>query len=234
LYASSPGLQFGTSATGPEYVWSYSSSTDTFSGPVTFYDQPWAYGLTPFLDANGGVIGVPQGILNAQYLPKVSMVTLGVIAQLNATGSLLYGVGYEGSQILLSDTQNGRGLLMLQAQNTPGTIGASLGLATDPTGAKILLALQNGLAYFNLDVVPLAVGTVTPTSAAAGATIQLRGSGFVAQTSVQIGGLPANCTFVDTQTLSCSVPALNPGSAPISLTNPDGQTYSFENAIVVP
>jgi hypothetical protein len=124
---------------------------------------------------------------------------------------------------------------MLQAQNTPGTvIGAYQPLAIDPTGTKILLGLQSGLAYFDLDVVPLAVGTITPVSAAPGATIQMRGSGFVAGTTVKIGGLNAKCSFGDAQTLSCAVPTLGSGSASISLSNPDGQTYSFENALVVP
>jgi hypothetical protein len=44
------------------------------------------------------------------------------MAEMNGTGSLLYGTGYQSNQIVLSDTQNGRGLLMLQAQNTPGAV----------------------------------------------------------------------------------------------------------------
>jgi hypothetical protein len=69
-------------------------------------------------------------------------------------------------------------------------------------------------------------------SAAPGATIQVRG--FVAETTVKIGGLSANCSFVNAETLSCAVPALGAGAASMSLSNPDGQTYSFENALVVP
>jgi hypothetical protein len=235
VYAASSLTQFGVSPSGPEYVWRYSASADAFSGPVIFNDQPWMLGLQPAVDGDGGVIAIPQGILDAQQLPNVNILTAEVIAEINGTGSLLYGVGSEGSQIVLSDTHNGRNLLMLQAQNTPGTvIGGYQPLAIDPTGTKILLGLQSGLAYFDLDVVPLAVGTITPVSAASGATIQVRGSGFVAGTTVKIGGLNAKCSFVDAQTLSCAVPALGSGSASISLSNPDGQTYSFENALVVP
>ena len=235
VYAGSSGTQFGVGPSGPEYVWSYNASTDTFSGPVIFNDQPWMLGLPPVVDGDGGVVGVPQGILDAQRLPKVNIVTTGAIAEMNGTGSLLYGVGFEGSQVVLSDTHNGRNLLMLQAQNTPGTaIGGYEPLAIDATGTQILLGLQNGLAYFDLAVVPLAVGTVAPVSAAAGATIQVRGSGFVAGTTVKIGGLSASCTFVDAETLSCTVPSLGSGAVPMYLSNPDGQTYSFENALVVP
>jgi hypothetical protein len=236
VYAASSGMQFGISPSGPEYVWSYNASADAFSGPVTFNDSPWMVGLQPAIDGNGEVVALPQGTLDAKQLPNVSILTVGTIAELNGTGSLLYGTGYEGNQVVLSDTHNGRNLLMLQAQNAPGgsDIGGYQPLAMDPTGTKILLALQTGLFYFNLDVVPLSVGTITPAGAAPGATIHVRGSGFVAGTTVKIGGHSASCSFVDEQTLSCTVPALGSGSAPISLSNPDGQTYSFENALLIP
>jgi hypothetical protein len=235
VYAASNGTQFGLSPSGPEYVWRYNASADSFSGPVIFHDRPWMLGVLPTVDGDGGMVGLPQGILDAQQLPKVNILSAEVIGAMNGTGSLMYGVGYEGSQIVLSDTHNGRGLLMLQAQNSQGTaIGAYQPLAIDATGTKILLALQSGLAYFDLDIVPLAVGTVTPVSAAPGATIQVRGSGFVAGTTVKIGGVSANCSLVDAETLSCAVPALRSGATSMSLSNPDGQTYSFENALVVP
>jgi hypothetical protein len=124
---------------------------------------------------------------------------------------------------------------MPQAQNTPETVIVGYyPLAIDATGTKILLALQNGLAYFDLDVVPLEVGTVTPVSAAPEATIRVRGTGSVAGTTVKIGGIGANCSFVGAESLSCALPALRSGAASMSLSNPDGQTYSFENALVVP
>jgi len=43
----------------------------------------------------------------------------------------------------------------------------------------------------------------------------------------------AACTMEDDSTLQCVVPNVNAGVAPMSLTNPDGQTYSFENALTV-
>jgi hypothetical protein len=233
VYAGSSGSEFGEQPSGPEYVWSYSAAADAFSGPAIFNDMPWLNAI-PVADGDGGVVGLTQGILDARRLPLVPILAPGAIAQLNSTGSLLYGVGFEGSQIVLSDTHNGRGTLMVQAQNTLGTvIGGYQPLAIDPTGTKILLGLQNGLAYFQLAVVPLAVGTVTPAIATPGGTIQVRGSGFVAGTTVKIGGLSANCSFVDAETLSCVVPALGAGAAPMSLSNPDGQTYWFENAVTV-
>jgi hypothetical protein len=116
---------------------------------------------------------------------------------------------------------------------TRSFVGQARPLAIDPTGTKIVLALQSGVAYFQLSVVPLAVGTVTPIATPSGGTIQLQGSGFVAGTKVKIGGQTASCTEVDSETLSCTVPTLPSGPASIVLSNPDGQSYSFENAFVV-
>jgi hypothetical protein len=43
----------------------------------------------------------------------------------------------------------------------------------------------------------------------------------------------ATGTFVDSQTLQCVVPSANAGLAPMTLSNPDGQTYSIEAAVTV-
>jgi hypothetical protein len=37
--------------------------------------------------------------------------------------------------------------------------------------------------------------------------------------------------MVDDQTLNCVVPNVNAGLAPMTLSNPDGQTYSLEAAV---
>jgi hypothetical protein len=130
--------------------------------------------------------------------------------------------------------------LQLAALNTSGgngtpirIIGVPQPLAIDSSGSKILVALQYGVAYSQLAAVPLALGTVTPATASSGSVIQVRGSGFVAGLTATIGGKAAACSVVDSETLSCTVPNLTAGATAISLTNPDGQTYSFENAIVV-
>ena len=126
------------------------------------------------------------------------------------------------------DTHNGRALLtfVLADEVTPVRP-----LAVDPAGKQILVALRSGgVSYFDLSVVPLSVGTVSPAQASAGTVLTIRGSGFVAGTTVTIGGKPATCTETDSETLSCSVPSLSAGATPMTLANPDGQTYAFENA----
>jgi hypothetical protein len=239
IYAGSSGQQFGEEPSGPEYMWSYNAASDTFTGPVLFQDTPWVGGQVA-VDKDGSVIAFPQGTVDQRLLPLAPIAQPGFDARLNETGSLLYTTGVGSGQISVSDTHNGRWQLMLAAQNanagngpTHFFVGQIRPLATDPAGAKIVIGLQGGLSYFELATVPLAVGTVSPATAAAGATIQLRGSGFVGSTSAKIGGQTVSCTGIDSETLSCTVPTLPSGSTSVALTNPDGQAYLFENAFVV-
>ena len=239
LYAGSSGVEFGVQPSGPEYIWSYNAAFDTFTGPVIVADTPWVSGLAA-IDGDGGIAALAQGTLDQRLLPSVPIVQPGFDARLDDTGSLLYSTGTDGSHIAVSDTRNGRLQLQLAVQNTSSgneppipIIGVPQPLAIDPSGSKILGALQNGVGYFELSVVPLAVGTVSPATASVGGVIQLRGSGFVAGITATIGGKAAICSVVNSETLSCTVPNLVAGATAISLTNPDGQTYSFENALVV-
>jgi hypothetical protein len=239
LYAGSSGQEFGLQPSGPEYIWSYNTASDTFAGPVIVADTPWGSGLAA-VDGDGGITALAQGTLDQRLLPSVPIVQPGFDARLNDTGSLLYSTGTDGSHIAVSDTRNGRLQLQLAVQNTSSgggpsipIIGVPQPLAIDPSGSKILGALQNGVVYFQLAAVPLAVGTVTPAIVSAGGVTQVRGSGFVAGLTATNGGKAAACSVVDSETLSCTVPNLVAGATAISLTNPDGHTYSFENALVV-
>jgi DNA-binding beta-propeller fold protein YncE len=239
LFTGSSGLEFGLEPSGPEYIWNYNAASDTFAGPVIVADTPWVSGLGA-LDGDGGIAALAQGTLDQRLLPSVPVVQPGFDARLNKTGSLLYTTGTDGSHIAVSDTRNGRWQLQLVLQNTSSgngaiipIIGVPQPLSIDPSGSKILVALQNGVGYFQLAVVPLAVGTVTPATVSAGGVIQVRGSGFVAGLTATIGGKPAACSVLDSETLSCTAPNLVAGATAISLTNPDGQSYSFENALVV-
>ena len=239
LYAGSSGQEFGLQPSGPEYIWSYNAASDTFAGPVIVGDTPWVSGLAA-VDGDGGITALAQGTLDQRLLPSVPIVQPGFDARLNDTGSLLYSTGTDGSRIAVSDTRNGRLQVQLAVQNRSSgngppipIIGGPQPLAIDPSGSKILGALQNGVGYFELSVVPLAVGPVSPANASVGGMIQLRGSGFVGGITATIGGKAAICSVVNSETLSCTVPNLVAGATAISLTNPDGQTYSLENALVV-
>ncbi|HEV2222716.1 MAG TPA: IPT/TIG domain-containing protein [Candidatus Acidoferrales bacterium] len=215
---------------GPEYMWRYDDASDAFQGPILVADSPWLAGHGA-ANHDGSVIALGEGTLNQRLLPLVPITqAAGLDSRLNDTGSLLYASNGNSDAVTISDTHNGRLLLLL---NFPASTGPYRPLAIDPTGQQILVATQSGLSYFKLSVVPLAVGTVSPAQGPVGTTIQLKGSGFVPGTKAQIGGQGAACSEVDSETLSCTVPNLAAGEVPITLTNPDGQSYSFEGGFSV-
>jgi len=113
-------------------------------------------------------------------------------------------------------------------------------LATDENGQRIFAitssdgtAQNAALTIVQLAAVPLGIGTIQPAtfSAAGGATLTLRGSGFVNGTAVTIGGKSATVTFKDANTLSIVTPALSSGPQRFTLTNPDGETVSLDAAV---
>ena len=220
----------GNEPPGAEYVWRYSAASDTFTGPVITQDNPWVGAQSAVVNADGSVIGVSSGTVDQQLRPLAPYSgTFGPYAwALNDTGSLAF-CSYDS--ILISDTHNGRALLTFTLSNGMSSIRP---LAIDPSGKHILVALfSGGVSYLELGVVPLSIGTVSPAQASTGTMLTIRGSGFVPGTAVTIGGKQAACASSDSETLSCAVPSVSAGAAPMSLTNPDGQTYSFENAFTV-
>ena len=108
-------------------------------------------------------------------------------------------------------------------------------LAVDENGQRIFALTTSGLTIVQLANVPLAVGTIFPTSVSAsgGATLTIRGSGFQSGAMVSIGGKSAAATFVDINTLTVTTPALSPGPQQLLITNPDGETATLDDALTV-
>lgn len=112
-------------------------------------------------------------------------------------------------------------------------------LATDENGQRLFAITSSdgtpqnaALTIVQLAAVPLGVGTIQPStvSAAGGATLTIRGSGFVSGTTVTLNGKSATATFKDANTLSVTIPSLSPGPQQITVSNPDGETVSLEAA----
>jgi hypothetical protein len=89
------------------------------------------------------------------------------------------------------------------------------------------------LTIVQLAVVPLGIGTITPTSVAAagGATLTIRGSGFQSATTLTINGQSATVNFKDGNTLLVTTPIITPGPQQITLTNPDGESVALDAAL---
>jgi hypothetical protein len=211
------------SYSAPFYLWRYDAASDAFSPPMSF---SYSMGNQVAVNDDGTVLGFGTFTLDRNLLPLVPIPITGLSTLLPGAGALRYSAGDE---VQISDTRSGRVLLSVAA---PGR--ANFGaFAVDPSGQKILACTASSLNYYQLAVVPLAVATVTPETAAPGASLTVRGSGFVAGTTATIAGTSASCAMLDAQTLQCSVPAVKTGLAPMTLSNPDGQTYSLEAALRV-
>lgn len=114
-------------------------------------------------------------------------------------------------------------------------------LAIDETGQRLFAITstdgtpQNaGVTVLQLASLPLAMGTVTPSTAPAGggAILKIRGSGFQPGATVTIGGKPASVSFKDASTLTVTAPPLPPGPRQIIITNPDGDSTTLDAAFL--
>jgi hypothetical protein len=158
--------------------------------------------------------------------------------RLNDSGSLIYIPFPQGIDIF--DVQHGdlRERISLTEQMSIGIAGSLAtriihSMAIDETGQHIYLITNKGLTIAQLDSVPLSIGSVTPASGGAGTQVKIRGSGFVAGTTATANGTSAAVSFVDTDTLQVVLPMLPSGAVQITLTNPDGQTYTLDDSFTV-
>lgn len=105
-------------------------------------------------------------------------------------------------------------------------------MALGADGQTIYLAGQKDLEILRLAALPLAIGAVTPDTAAAsgGTQMQITGTGFTAQTAVSINGVKVNASLVSPATLRFTAPASAAGPAQITLHNADGESEALDDA----
>lgn len=237
---------------GPIGTWSAATNTWTsngiggllsngsVSGDGNVFASVGANGMDLRFEDSGanilGLAGLPE------FLVPIS--TAGLLeyvagARLNDAGSLLFIPFSNGIDIF--DVQHGdlRERIFLTEQMTNG---GSLGdltsrvvhnMAVDETGQRIFLITNKGLTIAQLDSVPLSIGSVTPSSGAAGTQVKVRGSGFVQGATATANGTAATVSYVDADTLQVTLPSLPAGVVQITITNPDGQSYTLDDAFTV-
>jgi IPT/TIG domain len=107
-------------------------------------------------------------------------------------------------------------------------------LAVDENGQRIFALTASGLTIVQLEDVPLGIGSIAPGSgpAAGGTIVTIRGSGFQSGIKATIGGKAAAATFKDMNTLNLVVPPTSAGAQQMVLTNPDGESVSWDAAFV--
>ena len=107
-------------------------------------------------------------------------------------------------------------------------------MAIDDAGQKVFLITNQGLTVVDLGIAPLSIGHLTPATGASGAQIQVRGSGFVSGCTATVGSQNASVVFIDQNTLTLTLPALSSGPQNLTITNPDGTTYTLYSGLVYP
>jgi hypothetical protein len=105
-------------------------------------------------------------------------------------------------------------------------------MALDDSGSKVFLINSTGLSVVTIADLPLSLGSVTPAQglATGGASVRLRGSGFQSGSQVMFGNAGAVTSFVDSDTLQVTTPAMPTGPTRVTIVNPDGTQYSLDDA----
>jgi YVTN family beta-propeller protein len=149
--------------------------------------------------------------------------------KLNASGSLLFVPQNSGVQVF--DVHTGRAVQnIVLSDGIPRDMNT---MALDETGTKMFLISNTGITIAQLAQAPLSIATVGPSKGTPGTQIQVRGSGFQSGASASLGTFPATTVYLDSQSLLVTVPAMPVGPASITVTNPNGGSYSFDAAFDV-
>lgn len=222
------------------------------NGPTTLYDlsaNTYIYG--PLSDNQGADFCAISGNLvasasqNRYGMPIVSDLSMRPITQtgmrdyeysdlleadedlftvaLDNTASLLY-VPW-GQELAIFDAHTGefRERIQFPYQLIDPTAAP---MALDQSGMQIFLFSKNGFTLVQLDSLPLAIGNLSVS----GATWTITGTGFVSGTTLSVDGNSLPTTVTDANHISISgAPALA-SSRLITLTNPDGHTYTYDVA----
>lgn len=226
--ANSSASDLTTSADGSTFALAANGTTEVHAADFTISSIP----EFPELTQIPGRVFVPGTVLHPSggllYEPFLT----------GAPGS----PGAEGGIDIIDAHSGALRLRMFLPQQFMTDVDALHGsfLATDENGQRLFAitssdgtAQNAALTIVQLAAVPLGIGTIQPStiSAAGGATLTIRGSGFVSGVSLTINGKTATVSFKDVNTLSVTVPALTPGPQQITITNPDGESISLDAAI---
>jgi hypothetical protein len=106
-------------------------------------------------------------------------------------------------------------------------------MALDETGTKMFLITNSGITIAQLFQAPFSLASANPAMGSQVTQVKLRGCGFLSGSTVLFGTSQAANTYIDSETLTVTVPAISPGPTRITIQNPGGQTYRFDDAFTV-
>ena len=190
------------------------------------------------VNADGNAFAASFQIENQQLNPVSIMASeayanssnQGIVGEkLNPSGSLLFEP--QSAAVAIFDVHTGR--LVQRVAISDGIPQSTGAMALAETGTKMFLITNSGITIAQLFQAPLSLATANPAAGPPGTQVTLRGSGFLNGASVLFGTSQAATTYVDAETLTATVPALSAGPVRITVKNPSGQTYSFDDAFTV-
>ena len=126
-------------------------------------------------------------------------------------------------------------LNIISTNSSIAVVNANHFLTIDPTGQYLFGVTKSGITEMVFNTVPLSIGNLQPAFVPAPAiqTITIRGSGFQQGAEVSFGGIQAATTFVDVNTLTAAPPALTAGWTDVTVTLPNGATYTAPGLLLV-
>ncbi len=237
-----------TDISGPQQVTVYDSASNTWATNISVTEN---FGGNAAISPNGTVFATGSSLVdaNANVLgalawqdvfmspgpyPSLRLETVsdgGSLVYIPYASFMHFTVSYP-SFVDIFDVNHGamlhRLVLTEQVQSVTNA------MAIDAYGQNIYLITNAGLTIVKVAAAPLAIGSVSPTSASPGTTITVSGSGFLTGASVTANGTAATSTLVNANTLQVVVPALSAGPVQITVTNPSGGMYALDNAFTVP
>ncbi|MDE3202112.1 MAG: IPT/TIG domain-containing protein [Acidobacteriota bacterium] len=148
--------------------------------------------------------------------------------KLHPSGALLYVPEANGFSIY--DAHRAR---LYRRVALPQQIAATYdAMAIDETGSRVFLLGANGLIVVNIADLPLSIGNLQPAqgTAAGGTEVVIRGSGFQNGAQVFFDNTQATTQFIDSSTLHVTSPGITAGGVRITVVNPDGSSYSLDDA----
>jgi len=209
---------------GPEFAQAYGA---TISGDGNVAASQWT-----FVNSAGQSIGgvAQPGIYFGNYGGGLAFeFNTQFSPLLNQTGSLYY-IPYDNFFDII-DVQHG--MVMIRFALTETITDTASAMAIDAAGDSVYLLTNKGLTVVNLGQAPLAIGWLSSNTAATGSEITIRGSGFTSSTTAMVNGQAATVGFIDSETLTLTIPSVASGPATIVLSNTDGKSYALANVLTV-
>lgn len=191
-----------------------------------------SYPQEVFCDPTGNIIArvANTDVYYGSLLSGVSTISPRLEPKLNDAGSLLYRAWPQFFDIV--DVRHGTLTMRFSLPETVSDVGVPM--AIDSGGRHIYMITDRGLTIVDLGAAPLSIGSLSPTTAAPGTQVTVRGSGFDLLTSATLGNQPAVVSFIEENTLIVTVPLLASGPTDLVLSNSNGTTYSLESAVTIP